>query len=171
MKIIPVDDVSKITENKSKLEENLNVRIIVKENEVSIDGDPEDEYAAEKIIEALAFGFSLSAVRQIKKDDSIFEILNIKKYTHRTDLERIRARIIGKKGKTLGTLNRLTKCSFALKDNEVGIIGAPEYIKNAQDAIISIIHGSKQANVYNYLEKHHVRSIFDLGLKRKSKVK
>jgi ribosomal RNA assembly protein len=171
MKIIPVDDVSRIVENRSKLEEDLNVKIIVKNNEISIDGDPEDEFTAEKIIEALAFGFSLSAAMPIKKEDAIFEILNIKNYTHRTDLERIRARIIGKNGKTLGTLNQLTDCSFAINNNEIGIIGNPEYIKNAQDAVISIIRGSKQANVYDYLEKHHVKPIFDLGLKRRNKSK
>jgi len=171
MNIIPSDDSSKIIENKKKLEEFLKIKIIVKKEEISIDGNPEDEFVAEKVIDAIVFGFSVPVALSIKREDLIFEVLNIKNYTHRNDLERIRARIIGTGGKTLKTLNELTECNFAMKNNEVGIVGPPELIKNAQDAVISIIHGSKQANVYSFLEKHHIKPILDLGLKEQKKKK
>jgi ribosomal RNA assembly protein len=171
MKIIPLDDISVIQENRKKLENALNIKIIIKLNEVSIDGNPEDEYIAEKVLDAISFGFSIPIALSIKGEDFIFEILNIKNYTHRNDLERIRARIIGREGKTLKTLNELTECDFEIRNNEVGIIGSPELIKNASDAIISIIHGSKQANVYTFLEKHHIQPIVDLGLKKPKKAK
>ncbi|MCH8958311.1 MAG: DUF255 domain-containing protein [Proteobacteria bacterium] len=125
----------------------------------------EDEYYGEKVIDALNFGFSFTTSILIKKENYIFEILNIKDYTKRKDLERIRARIIGKSGKTLKALQELTKCYFELKDNNVGIIGDSEYIKNAQEAIIAIIRGAKQSNVYSFLEKNQVKPIIDLGLK------
>ena len=169
MKIILSDDSSKIIENKKKLEESLKVEIIIKAKEISIEGNPEDEFIAEKVIDAVIFGFSIPVALSIKREDFIFEILNIKKYTRRNDLERIRARIIGSGGKTLKTLNELTECNFAIKNNEIGIIGSPELIKNAQDAVISIIHGSKQANVYSFLEKHHIKPVLDLGLKELKK--
>jgi len=101
----------------------------------------------------------------IRDEDFIMEVLNIKDYTKRKDLHRIRARIIGTEGKALKTLNQLTKCYFEIKDNYIGIVGHPEYIKNAQDSIISIIKGTKHANVYSFLEKHQVKPVFDLGLK------
>ena len=63
------------------------------------------------------------------------------------------------------TLCELTKCHFELKDNQIGIIGPTECIENAQNAMISIIKGSKQSNVYAYLEKHQLKPIWDLGLK------
>ena len=107
----------------------------------------------------------------IKEEDFLFEILDIKDYTHRKDLETIRARIIGKGGKTLKTLNTLTECYFELKGNSVGIIGSPELIKNGQDAVIFLIQGSKQANVYSFLEKHQVKPVVDLGIKEKKKPK
>ena len=171
MKIIPSDDSSKVIESKKKLEEFLKVKITIKKEEISIDGNPEDEFFAEKVIEAIIFGFSVPIALSIQREDFIFEILNIKNYTRRNDLGRIRARIIGSGGKTLKTLNELTECNFAMKNNEVGIIGSPELIKNAQDAVISIIKGSKQANVYSFLEKHHVQPILDLGLKEPKKKK
>ena len=80
-------------------------------------------------------------------------------------MERIRGRIIGKDGRTLKTLENLTSCFFELNDNRMGIIGNIEKIENAQTAVISLVRGSKQSNVYNYLEKHQIKKIYDLGLK------
>jgi rRNA processing protein Krr1/Pno1 len=86
-------------------------------------------------------------------------------------LESIRARVIGSEGKTLRTLNQLTDCYFEIKVNEVGIIGAPESMKAAHDALIMVVQGSKQANVYAFLEKHHAAPVLDLGLKEPKKKK
>lgn len=165
MKTIYSEKLPRILKNKKRLEKELNVKITNRGKEVSVNGDSEDEYIAEKIIDGLNFGFPFSVVMLIKKEDFLLEIINIKEHTKRHDLERIRARIIGKGGKTLKTLQQLTKCFFELKNNEIAVIGDPEKIKNAQEAIISLIKGTKQSNVYGFLEKHQVKSIFDLGLK------
>ena len=165
MKKIIVDKLLRIIKSKKKLEQILKVKITNRGKEVSISGKPEDEYIAEKVIDAINFGFPFTSAILIKEQGFVFEILRIKDYTRRHDLERVRARIIGKKGKTLNTLSQLTKCDFELRDNEVGIIGDPEHIENAQDAVISIIKGAKQSNVYSYLEKHQVKPVIDLGLK------
>lgn len=165
MKTILCEKLPRIIKNKKQLEKLLNVKITNRGKEVSIEGKPEDEYTAEKVIDAFNFGFPFSDAILIREEDATFEIINIKDHTKRKDLERIRARIIGTKGKTLKTLCDLTKCHFELKDNYVGIIGEPEYIENAQQAIVSIIKGAKQSNVYNFLEKHQVKEPVDLGLK------
>jgi KH domain-containing protein len=163
------DNISKIMKNKNRLERMLNVKIILKKDEISLEGAPENEYIAEKVIDAINLGFSLPVALLIKEEDFLFEILDIKHYTRRKDLETVRARLIGRGGKTLKTLNTLTECHFEIKDNCVGIIGSPECIKNAQNAVISLIQGSKQANVYSFLEKHHAEPILDLGLKKRKK--
>ncbi len=165
METIYCEKIPRIIKNKKRLEEKLHVKISNRGKEVTIEGKPEDEYIAEKVIEALNFGFPFSSTLLIRNEGYTFEILNIKDYTKRKDLEIIRARIIGKKGKTLQTLHQLTKCDLELKDNHVGIIGDPEHIENAQEAVISIIKGSKQSNVYSHLEKHQVKPVVDLGLK------
>lgn len=165
MKTILSEKLPRIIKNKRRLEKILNIKITNKGKEVFIKGESEDEYIAEKVIDALNFGFPFSTAILIKKEDFIFEIINIKDYTKRKDLERVRARIIGTKGKTLQTLTQLTKCHFELKENHIGIIGSPEYMENGQQAVISIIQGAKQSNVYNFLEKHQIKEIIDLGLK------
>jgi len=166
MKTLICDKLPRILKNKAKLEKTLSVKITNRGKEVRISGKAEDEYTAEKVIDALNFGFPFSVAMLIKEEGNIFEIIPIKDHTSRKDLDRVRARIIGKKGKTLSTLSQLTKCNFELKDNSIGIIGNPELIENAQESIIHIIKGSKQSNVYSFLEKHQVKDPDDLGLKR-----
>ena len=159
------DKLPRILKNKKHLEEKLNVKITNKSREVFIEGEPEDEYIAEKVVEALNYGFEFKEAMLIKEDDFILEILSIKQFTKRGDLTRIRARIIGKCGKTKKTLCQLTKCFIQVKDNEVAILGDAEYIYNCQEAIKSLIKGSKQSNIYKYLEKHQIKPVLDLGLK------
>jgi len=161
----------RITKNRKKLEEKLEIKITGEGKEIIINGSPENEYIAEKVIEALEFGFPFSVALLIKEEDFMFEVLSIKDYTRRKDLGAVRARIIGKQGKTLRTLLALTKCHFEIKDNQVGIVGEPEYMRNAQEAMISIVRGAKHSNVYSFLEKHQVKPVFDLGLKEVKKKK
>ena len=165
MKVIIVEKIARIIKARQKLEKLLNVKITNRGKEVKVEGSAEDEYIAEKIIDALNFGFPLGVALLIKEEDNLFEVIRIKDHTTRHDLERVRGRIIGKGGGTLKTLTELTKCYFEQKDNEVGIIGDPEHIENAQEALISLIKGAKQSNVYAYLEKHQVKPVLDLGLK------
>ncbi len=167
MKKIISEKLPRIIKNRKKLEDALNVKITNRGKEVFIEGDSLEEYVAEKVLDALELGFPLEIALLIKEEDAILEVINIKDYTKRKDLASIRARIIGKEGKTLRTLTNLTNCNFEVKDNLVGIIGDAEDIETAQNALISLIQGSKQANVYGYLEKHQSKAIIDLGLKEK----
>jgi ribosomal RNA assembly protein len=165
MKTILSEKLPRILKNKKRLEKKLNIKISNRGKEVQINGGPEDEYVAEKVIDAINFGFPFSVAISIKEDDLEFEVLNIKDHTARKDLARVRARLIGKGGKTLKTLNQLTKCSFEIKDNSIGIVGLPECIENAQESVISIVKGSKHSNVYSHLEKNQPKPVIDLGLK------
>ena len=165
MKRIISDKLPRILKNKKRLEKKLDVKISNRGKELSVEGNSLNEYTANMVIEALTYGFPYSATMRIKEEGAIFEVLNIKDYTKSNNLERVRGRIIGKDGATLKTLQQLTKCDFEIKGNQVAIIGDPEYIENAQNAVISIIKGSKQSNVYAFLEKHQIKPVIDLGLK------
>lgn len=161
------DKVARVIKNRKRLEKALNLKITNKGNEVSLEGAPEDEYIGLKVIEALDLGFSYSDAVSIKKEENELEVVNIKDYARRGNLTKVRGRVIGKGGKVLSALSELTKCSFEIKDNKVSIIGDPEYIKPALDALIQIIQGAKHANVYKGLEKRKDEPILDLGLRDK----
>lgn len=165
MKRILCDKIARVVKNRKKLEKELNVKITNIGKEILLEGNSEDEYYAEKVIEALDLGFPFEISLFVKTEEYLLEVMNIKDYTKKKDYKLIRARIIGTSGKTLRVLHNLTDCFFELKDNNIGIIGEPEKMKIAQQAVISIIKGTKQANVYSFLEKHRKYSIIDLGLK------
>jgi len=167
MKKITIDKVPRLIKLRKKLEKELQVKITNKGKEFSIEGEAEKEYLAEKILYAIDMGFSLPTALLIRNEDYAFEKLRIKDFTKRKDISRIKGRIIGTQGKTLHTLSQISDCSFEIKGNEIGIIGDAINIKNAQDAIISIIKGSKTGNVYARLEKNRPMQIMDLGLKEK----
>jgi len=166
MKKIISDKLPRIIKAKKQLEKELNIKLTNRGKEVYIDGKPEDEYVAEKVIDALNLGFPLDAALLLKDEDYLFEVINIKDHTKRQDLARVRGRIIGTDGKALRNLNNLTDCYFEIKDNNIGIIGHVDAIENAQQAIISLIKGSKHSNVYAYLEKHQPEEVIDFGLKK-----
>jgi len=166
MKKILSEKPIRIIKAKEDLKKITGVEIENRGKEIYLEGKAEDEFIAEKVVDALDFGFPFTSATMIKQNDFHFEILDIKDYTPRKDLETIRGRIIGKDGKTLKTLTVLSNCFFEINGNRVGIIGPAELIKSARESIISLIRGSKQANVYRSLEKHQFEPAEDLGIKK-----
>jgi len=148
-----IENIKKVLSNKPKLEKELEVEITNKGKNVFVDGSAEKEFIALEVLGAINMGFPLNDALELRKEDVNLQILNIKDLTKRTDLERVRARIIGKHGGTLRTLNNLTQCNIQLYDNNVGVIGDCEEIDDAIQALTSLIQGSKQSNVYARLEK------------------
>lgn len=166
MKQIFSDKAPRILKAKWELEKILQVKISAKAGEIEISGEPVNEFVAEKVIDAITLGFEMKTALLLKEEEFILEVINIKEHTRRRDLELIRARIIGTQRKTLTTLEQLTHCFFQVKNNFVGIIGPSNWIENGQQAIISLIKGSKQSNVYAFLEHHQIPKIEDLGIKK-----
>lgn len=153
MQQTPTEYIQKILQNKNKLETTLKVKITNKGKLVFVNGKPEEEYIALQVIEAINLGFSTERALLIKDENIILQTLNIKDITKKHNLEEIRGRIIGTKGRTLKTLNKLTNCAISLKDNQIGIIGNAEEIEYAIQALTSLIQGSKQGHVYGRLER------------------
>ena len=145
----------KILQNKKELESELKVKIDFKADKIVISGNEVDEHFAEIVLHSLDFPFLVEDALLLLNENYIFEIINIKDITKRKDINVVKARIIGTKGKTLRVLHDLSNCLIVVKENQVGIIGKSEDIDFARQAVVSMIHGSKQGNVYAYLEKSH----------------
>ena len=169
MQEIYSEDVGKILQNKKKLEQTLKVKITNKGKIIFVEGKAEQEYIAIQVIEAINLGFTSQQALLLQDEDFIFEKINIKDLTKRHDLERIRGRIIGTRGKTKEIIQNLSDCFISLHNNTVGIIGRAEDIEKAMQALTSIIQGSKQSKVYSYLERERGKEKSkineDLGLK------
>ena len=158
MKTLHIKSARKVLQNKDELEKKLKVKILVKGQNTSISSlsnNEIDEYFAERVLLALDYPFLVEDALLLLNEDYLFEIIHIKDYTKRHDLKVINGRIIGSEGKTLRVLQDLSNSLIAVKDNSVAIIAHSEDFENARQAVISLIKGSKQANVYARLEKSH----------------
>lgn len=167
MKILVMDKIVRLIKNRKKLEELLEVKINNSAKQVTIEGDPEKEHIAMQIIEALDYGIPYKEAILIKKENKILELINIKEYTKKNDLEKIRGRLIGKGGKVLKTLSTLTESSIELKENTIAIVTNVENMERLTNAVIAIIKGAKHGGVYKTLEHNFPEPVFDLGLKEK----
>jgi len=143
----------KIMQNKRTIEEKFKIKISKKGHIIFLTGKPEAEYLGTQLVEAINTGFSTTKAYSLVEENFIFEKVNIKDVTKRSDLERVRARIIGTRGKSLEMLESITHCFISLQDNRVGILGTLEDIQLASLAVKKIIMGSKHSNVYAYLER------------------
>jgi len=162
------ENTKELKKEKERLEKKLNVKIEITGKKVIIEGEPLDEYEAITILDAMRFGFSAGIALTLKDTDFVFKKISIRDYTRRKNLEDVRARIIGTKGTTKRTIEEISGCKINLHKNEVGVIGPVEAVEEATTALTNLIRGSKQANIYRFLEGINAGKRDEgLGLKEK----
>ena len=153
METIYCEGINEIKKEKKFLEKALNIKIKINSKKITVEGEPTNEYAAEFVIDAINLGFSARIASLLADENYVFEKINIKDFTRRKNFELIRGRIIGTKGKTKKTIEELSGCKIKIKGNNVGIIGPAENITHIITGATSIIRGTKQKNVYKFLER------------------
>ena len=153
MKTLYCKNLTELRREKKFLEKTFKVKIEIKGRQIFVEGESLDEFEMEAVIDAMNLGFSARTAALIKEEDIVFEKLNIKDHTRRKNLEIVRGRLIGTHGKTKNTLEQISGCEIKIKDNIVGVIGEAESVADALVGIGNIIKGSKQTNVYKFLER------------------
>jgi len=164
-----LENIGRVKKVKSKLEKELGVKISIGK-EVLISGKEENEFLAEKILEAISFGFPLDEALLLRDEDFIFEKIQIPGKSGKRK-EEIKGRVIGKHGRVREVLEQLSDSSIRIEENEVGIIAVAEDIKYIIQAIQNMLRGSKHSNVFTFLESHRARKKVprDLGLRYREK--
>jgi len=153
MEEIYCENLAELKREKKFLERDLNVKITIKGKRVTIEGEAMNEYEMSIILDAINLGFAAQTACLLKDEDFAFEKINIKDHTRRKNLTVVRSRLIGTHGKTKNTIEQISGCKIKIKDNVVAIIGPADYMEYALTALINIIKGTKQTNVYKYLER------------------
>ena len=171
METVLITSPNKIRETKGEVERKLNVKITILGKQAKIEGEPVEENEASTIIEALDLGFTLKEAMKLTDENIIFRKISIKQFTTKRNMESIRGRIIGTEGKTKRTIEQISGCAIVVHQSAVGIIGPAEGIEEATTAIKNLIKGSKQANVYAFLERmnREQKENTDLGIKKNKK--
>ncbi len=153
METIIFDRLGEIKKHRSTLEKKLKVSITIQGRQVKFEGDSFDEYEASLVLDAINFGYSAETALILKEEDVVFHKLSIKDFTRRKNRKDVRARLIGTQGRTKRTIENLADARIIIKDNEIGLICPAEEVDYAITAITNLIRGSKQSNVYNFLER------------------
>ncbi len=159
--LIPKDRIGvligKKGETKSKIEESLSVKIDVNSSsgEVIIRARNENADAlikAAMIIKAIGRGFSPENALLLLNDDYTLVIIDLSKYaTTKNALNRIRGRIIGRKGKARLLIEELTDTKISIYGKTVSIIGPWEKVSLAEQAIRKLAEGARHATVFDWL--------------------
>lgn len=152
METIFIRKIREIIQNKKNLEKFLRVQITLKDHFVSFEGNSLDEYEAALVFNAIGFGFSAAKALMLKNEEFSFRRVRIKEHSKR-NLREIKSRVIGTKGKTRRTMSDISGCEIIIKESEIGILGYTEDVESVEQAIINVIKGSKQGNMYQYLQK------------------
>jgi KH domain-containing protein len=161
MKTLYTKNVRAVSENLPKLQSKLKVGITIKGNTVTINGKEENVYDAEKVFEAIDAGFDPSIALLLASPEYLFEVMNVKSYTRRTNLKDVRARLIGTGGKTKMLMEKLSDSYIKIKGNTIYIVGPAEDMRDTMTAVEKLIRGSAQGKVYGFLERSRTQHKYD----------
>lgn len=153
METIYFDRTGELKRTKTELEKKLRISLDIQGRKVIFSGDALDEYIAGIVLDAMNFGFSSKKAILLADENMIFRKISIKDFTRKKNLQVVRARFIGKNGKTKKTIENVANCEIFIKNNEAGIIGRAESIDEIMTAVTNLIKGTKQANTYRFLER------------------
>ncbi len=142
---------------KKHLEEEMNVKLKIDshEGDITIIGkDPLKLYTAKEVIKAIGRGFSPENALDLLKQDYNLELIDIRDYAHtKNALIQKRGRVIGEKGRSRKTIEKLTDTKISVYGKTVGIIGRLEDTMTARRAVESLLGQAQHSTVYRMLER------------------
>jgi ribosomal RNA assembly protein len=170
---IPLDRIGvllgKQGSTKAEIEKTCNVSLAVdsKTGEVTVKlkGSVEEAepFKAVAIINAIGRGFSPQRAFKLLSDSSVLETIDLREYVGRSKdaLTRIKGRIIGLRGKARRVIEELTGAEISVYGHTVAIIGEPEGVRLASEAVKMLASGSQHSTVYRMLQRARHKAKFE----------
>jgi ribosomal RNA assembly protein len=117
--------------------------------------DPLLPLKVEDVIRAIGRGFSPEHAFRVFGEDTELFIFDIYDYVGKKEshLLRVKARVIGREGKTKRVIEGLTGGILAIYGHTVAVIADFETMDIAKKAIDMLLSGSEHPTVYRYLER------------------
>lgn len=118
--------------------------------------DPSQLFRARDVVLAIGRGFSPQrAFRLLQHEDMMLTVIDLRDIFGRSksDIRRVKGRIIGKDGKTRRIIEECTESYVSVYGHTVSIIGGMEQSEIAREAIMMLIKGNQHATVYRFLQR------------------
>lgn len=125
--------------------------------EVTIEAgdDPLGVLCARNVLNAIARGFSSERAFLLFDEDKYLEVIDVTDYVGRSDkaLVRFKGRVIGEGGKTRRIIEEMTGTCVSVYGKTIALIGVPEQLSVAREAIQMLLSGAPHSAVYGFLER------------------
>jgi ribosomal RNA assembly protein len=135
----------------------IKLRIDSETGEVRIEGEgnPLGVLQAREVVRAIGRGFSPQRALRLFQEDQYLDIIDIRDFAGDSEkaLRRIKGRVIGERGRTRETIERLTGTYVSVYGKTVALIGSPEELRIARAAVEMLLRGSQHSSVYRFLER------------------
>ena len=163
--LIPLDRIGaligKSGKVKLKIEKICSVTIDIdsETGEVTIRGTGKIEdmlpFKAEEIVMAIGRGFSPEKAMRLLQGENALHVIDLREFGGKSSsqIERIKARIIGEGGRVRQNMEQLSGASISVYGRTVAIIGEGNHLRSAVDAITALSSGSTHGKVYNELQE------------------
>lgn len=144
---------------KSTLEEKTKAEMVIDSDtgavEIIAGEDPIIAMRLAEVVRAIGRGFSPERAFPLLEDEMLMlDVIDLSRVCNtKTDMARIKGRIIGKDGRTREITEKLTGVGISVYGKTVAIIGGPEQIRIARAAIEMLLDGAPHGAVYGFLEK------------------
>ena len=156
--------IGKEGETKKQIEELTKTKMdISAEGDVTLSGeDGLMLFTTKEIVKAVARGFNPKVALLLLKTDYALELVDLTDITgkSKSDLLRLKGRLIGKGGKSREEVERLTDTYVSIYGKTVGIIGEIDNVMIARQALGMLLDGAMHKTVYHFLEKKKKEQLF-----------
>jgi len=145
---------------KSRIEKTFKVNIIIESESGNVEivltaaqPDVSIIFTVANIVKAIGRGFSPERAMLLGNEDFDLSIVDLEEHVgpSRSTQERVKGRIIGKKGKSRALIEELTETQISVYGSTVALIGKIEALPAATEAVMMLIRGKFHKTVYNYL--------------------
>jgi len=139
---------------KREIEKRTKTKIIVNKGEVSVEGDPFDEWVAKDVVKAIGRGFAPEKAIKLLNEGYALETLLLRDFANtEKSLQRKKGRVIGERGKTRKNIEEMTNTYVSIYGKTISIIGTYEDVALAKEAIIKLLEGSSHTSAYKFMER------------------
>lgn len=112
-------------------------------------------FRALDIVSAIGRGFSPEHALELLDERNFLEIMDLTEYAGKSPkaLSQRKGRVIGTRGKARQEIEEITNTMISVYGKTIAIIGSPEGIATAKEAIEMLLQGATHAGVERFLQK------------------